>query len=118
MEAIDQVGLKIHLASKKHIMKVAQADSAVNVNRVDISILKNEFVKRPMEKSENVCGLESNNKNGNFRCEICNIEATAQGQLDVHLAGKKHLKKAVQEAAQQRIDSVENVCGKGQLISE
>ena len=35
----------------------------------------------------------------NFRCEICNVEATSQGQLDVHLAGKKHFKKAVQEAA-------------------
>ena len=35
----------------------------------------------------------------NFCCEICNVEATSQGQLDVHLAGKKHFKKAVQEAA-------------------
>ena len=35
----------------------------------------------------------------NFCCEICNVEATSQGQLDVHLAGKKHVKKAVQVAA-------------------
>ena len=28
----------------------------------------------------------------NFCCEICNVEATSQGQLDVHLAGKKHFK--------------------------
>ena len=56
MEATDQVGLKIHLAGKKHIMKVAQADSVVNVNPVDISAPKNEFKKKTMEKSENVCG--------------------------------------------------------------
>ena len=34
---------------------------------------------------------------GNFRCEICNIAVTDQGGLDMHLAGKKHIKKAVQE---------------------
>ena len=55
MEATDQVGLKIHLAGKKHIMKLAQADSVVNVNPVDTSVLKNEFVNKTMEKSQNIC---------------------------------------------------------------
>ena len=56
MEATDQVGLKIHLAGKKHIMKLAQADSVVNVNPVDISVLEKESKKNSMEKSENVFG--------------------------------------------------------------
>ena len=56
MEATDQVGLKIHLASKKHITKLAQADSAVNVNPVDISAPKNEFKKKTIEKSEKIFG--------------------------------------------------------------
>ena len=40
-----------------------------------------------------------NSGNGNFRCEICNVEATYQGGLDKHFAGKKHFKKTIQEAA-------------------
>ena len=88
MDATDQVGLKIHLASKKHIMKIAQADSAVNVNTVNISVLKNEFKKKPMENTINVSGQFSAPENGNFRCEICNVELTSQVQLDVHLGAK------------------------------
>ena len=65
-------------------MKVAQADSAVNVNTMGISILKNEFVKKPMENTINVSGQFSAPQNGNFRCEICNVELTSQVQLDVH----------------------------------
>ena len=56
MEATDQVGLKIHLAGKKHIMKVAQADSVVNGNPVDISVLKKESQKNPIQNTENICG--------------------------------------------------------------
>ena len=37
-------------------MKLAQADSVVNVNPVDISVLEKESKKNPMEKSENVFG--------------------------------------------------------------
>ena len=85
MDASDQVGLKIHLASKKHIMKLAQADSALNVSTVDISILKKEFVKKPMENTINVRGQFSASENGNFRCHICDVELTSQVQLDVHL---------------------------------
>ena len=103
MEATDLVGLKIHLASKKHIIKVTQADSALNVKTVDTSVLKNEFKKKPMENTINVSGQFSSPENGNFCCEICNVELTSQVQLNVHLAGKKHNKKAVQEAAQQRL---------------
>ena len=88
MDASDQVGLKIHLASKKHIMKAAQADSTVNVNSVNISILKNEFVKKPMENTINVSSQFSAPENGNFRCEICNVELTSQIQVDVHLGAK------------------------------
>ena len=88
MEAADQVGLKIHLASKKHFMKVAQTDSAVNVNPVDISILKKESKKKPIENTINVSGQFSAPENGNFRCEICNVELTSQVQLDVHLGAK------------------------------
>ena len=53
MEATDQVGLKIHLAGKKHIMKLAQADSVGSVNPADISILKKESKKN---LTEDVCG--------------------------------------------------------------
>ena len=88
MGASDQIGLKIHLASKKHIMKVAQADSAVNVNTTDISILKNDIKKKPIENTINVSGQFSAPENGNFRCEICNVELTSQIQVDVHLGAK------------------------------
>ena len=76
MDASDQVGLKIHLASKKHVMKLAQTDSAV---------LKKEFVNKPMENTINVSNQFSAPENGNFRCDICNVELTSQVQLDVHL---------------------------------
>ena len=76
MDASDQVGLKIHLASKKHVMKLTQTDSAV---------LKSEFVKKPMENTINVSNQFSAPENGNFRCDICNVELTSQVQLDVHL---------------------------------
>ena len=88
MDATDQVGHKIHLASKKHIMKVAQADSAVNVNTMGISILKNDIKKKTMEITKNVSGQFSAPENGNFRCEICNVELTSQIQVDVHLGAK------------------------------
>ena len=35
-----------------------------------------------------------------FRCDICNVETTDQGGLDMHLAGKKHIKKAAQAGSE------------------
>ena len=69
-------------------MKVAQADSAVNVNTMGISILKNDIKKKTMENTKNVSGQFSAPENGNFRCEICNVELTSQVQVDVHLGAK------------------------------
>ena len=112
VETSDQGQLDRHLAGKKHFKKsvtdkAKESDKKVNENMLDL----NKQHKKKLE-------ILSKATNGNFRCEICNINTTAQGQLDIHLVGKKHFKKAVQEAAQKRIDSIENVCGKGQLISE
>ena len=110
---------------------------AVNVNTVDTSVLKNEFVNKTMEKSENICGQsaakesdEKMNENdtdldkqhkkklevskaptsGNFRCEICNVEATDQIGLKIHLAGKKHIMKVAQADSVVNVEKSENVC--------
>ena len=46
---------------------------------------------------------------GNFCCDMCNLQATDQRGLDLHLVGKNHYKKAVQEAAQQRLRSLKKI---------
>ena len=74
VEATDQGSLEDHFAGKKHIKNLKS-----HVEKVHESKKPDTWIRG----------------NGKFRCEICNVETSDQGQLDRHLSGKKHIKNRV-----------------------
>ena len=110
VEATDQGSLVEHFAGKKHIKKVpARLFTDSHGDNLKLHDEKVYESKKP-----------DSSGNGNFCCDICNVELTSQIQLDIHRAGKKHNKKAVQEAAQQRLalDKGQKIDNESQKVNE
>ena len=79
--------------------KAMESDKKMNENETDLD--KQHKKKLEVSKAPT---------SGNFRCDICNVEATDQIGLKIHLAGKKHIMKVAQADSVVNVEKSENVC--------
>jgi transcription elongation factor Elf1 len=75
-----------HLSGRKHLEKLA--DQCSNVKTLGNDLPGNQQSKK----------IEHEQKQNQFRCEICNVHCTSQCDYDTHLSGKKHLKKLADQS--------------------